>query len=258
MKIEVNLTKRYFLILLGIVLVLGILLFVQAYGTNNPSVFGHSVGEINWNDIIPGSLYVRDAVRVDGGSIFVRDGVWVGGQSALASDLSSILVGDLNGGDGIRQLILKAGDQDRVTITSGGNVGIGKIPSQKLDVAGNANIDGAITAQEGTVAVQYYYVGTDRDTQSPPDCWLMNRPIRWGGNPYTIDGSRSISDIAAWREWCAKESVSRTGINNAMLINWSLVPGLTGNDPANGNGDTTSDRLQVLILSTPSPPRQAF
>jgi len=46
MKIGVNVEKRYLIILLlgiGIFIVGG---FVIAYGTSNPSTFGHSLGEI--------------------------------------------------------------------------------------------------------------------------------------------------------------------------------------------------------------------
>lgn len=47
MKIEVNITKRYFFALLPIVLVLAAVFVVNAYGTNNPPVFGHTPGEID-------------------------------------------------------------------------------------------------------------------------------------------------------------------------------------------------------------------
>lgn len=49
MKIEVNVEKRYFLIILGIIfLLIGGL--VYAFGGSEPSVMGHNVEEINWSN----------------------------------------------------------------------------------------------------------------------------------------------------------------------------------------------------------------
>ena len=47
MKIEVNIEKRYFFVIIGAILLLGGVIFVYAYGGNNPSVIGHSLGEID-------------------------------------------------------------------------------------------------------------------------------------------------------------------------------------------------------------------
>ena len=46
MRIEVNVRKRYFFIILGAILLLGIIGIGYAFGTNNPQVFGHSADEI--------------------------------------------------------------------------------------------------------------------------------------------------------------------------------------------------------------------
>ena len=66
MKIEVNISKTHFFILLGAVLLLGIIVVVGAFNTNTPSSFGHSVGEINWNDPIPQSISVNGNVDANG------------------------------------------------------------------------------------------------------------------------------------------------------------------------------------------------
>ena len=111
MKIEVNISKKYFFILLGAILLLGIVVYVKAAAVDT-SVF-HGVNQIDWGQIIPGDINV-------GGSVFV------GGQGALSSDATSIKVGDLISGDdspGVpRGLVLRAGDQDRITITKEGDV----------------------------------------------------------------------------------------------------------------------------------------
>ena len=50
MKIEVNVRKRYFFLILGAILILGAVIGAYAFSANgvggNPAVFGHSAGEI--------------------------------------------------------------------------------------------------------------------------------------------------------------------------------------------------------------------
>ena len=69
----------------------------------------------------------------------------VGGQAALNSNANDILVGDLASGDGLRGLILRAGDQDRLWIENDGSVGIGTAsPDQKLAVKGKIHAEEVI------------------------------------------------------------------------------------------------------------------
>lgn len=132
MRIEVNVTKKRFFVLLFAILLLGVVGVVYAFGTNNPSNFGHSVGEIDWEQEIPNSIKVKGLITVNG-------------QQALYADGEAITVGDLAGGDGQRDLILRAGDGPRMIIDKVGNIGIGLSSSgsyagkqSKLDVAGYA------------------------------------------------------------------------------------------------------------------------
>src|SRR3989338_10224018 len=46
MKIKIDIKKKYAFIIAGAIIVLAIVLGAVAYGTNNPSVFGHSAGEV--------------------------------------------------------------------------------------------------------------------------------------------------------------------------------------------------------------------
>lgn len=46
MKIEVNIDKRYFVIIVSLISILGIVLITNAYGEENPAYVGHS-----WDDI---------------------------------------------------------------------------------------------------------------------------------------------------------------------------------------------------------------
>jgi len=48
MKLEVNLSKKYFFILLGAILILAGAIYGFAYGGSNPAVMGHSFEEIDF------------------------------------------------------------------------------------------------------------------------------------------------------------------------------------------------------------------
>src|SRR3989344_7009221 len=52
MKIEVNLNKKFFVFFFGVALIIGGIFLVNAFGTSTPSVFGHSVGELDWSQPI--------------------------------------------------------------------------------------------------------------------------------------------------------------------------------------------------------------
>ena len=93
MKLEVNLSKKYFFILLGAILVLAGAIYGYAFGGSEPEIMGHSFGEIDfpvgtimafnlencpegWNsaDGTEGTLDLRGAfVRGIGGELNGRD-----------------------------------------------------------------------------------------------------------------------------------------------------------------------------------------
>ena len=77
--------------------------------------------------------------------------IGVKGQGVLSADSSSIAVGDLSGGDGLRALRLRAGDGDRIYITTGGNVGIGTTDpgTSRLKVNGNTYVTGTLRTDGG-------------------------------------------------------------------------------------------------------------
>ena len=183
MKIEVNVDKRYFLILLGAVLLLGIVGIGYAFGGNSPSVVGHSVGEIDWNDQIQGDINVRDSVRL-GSSLYV------GGQRTITDDGASILVGDIVGGDGQRGLILKAGDNNRVTITAAGDVGIG------VDNTGSYGGKKSKVDVDGYFAARDVWLKDSGRWAGATGVSLYGCPIITGscqGNPSTCEGIGTVS-----------------------------------------------------------------
>lgn len=63
MKIEVNINKTYFMFILGIIFLLAGGL-VYAYGTSNPSTFGHTTGEIS-GTLTKSSCYWTSRSRCD-------------------------------------------------------------------------------------------------------------------------------------------------------------------------------------------------
>jgi len=58
-KVIINLSNRtfYTLISIGVLVLLGV--GVYAFGTNDPSVFGHSIGEIDWNSGVISNLAIN-------------------------------------------------------------------------------------------------------------------------------------------------------------------------------------------------------
>lgn len=86
MKIEVNIDKKYFIVLLSAIIIIGGIIISIAYGTSTPSTFGHSVGEMDWNQNINsnvsviGNLNVTGNIRISGntslgGKIYMANGI---------------------------------------------------------------------------------------------------------------------------------------------------------------------------------------
>jgi len=67
MKLEVNLSKKYFFILLGTILVLAGAIYGYAYGGNSPSVMGHSGWEIEVDNEFCNRITGQDCQPVNGG-----------------------------------------------------------------------------------------------------------------------------------------------------------------------------------------------
>ena len=104
MKIEVNIEKKHFFILLGIILFFGTGMFVYAYttdGSGNPSVMGHSPNEIDWNQQINNDLSVNGDICINGncnnwesiGGLIIGYGFDTNGATGACSDNDVIGIG---------------------------------------------------------------------------------------------------------------------------------------------------------------------
>ncbi len=86
MKVEINLKKRYFIFILVSALLIGSLIAVYAYGTNNPAVFGHSPGELEGVGIPSGAIVMFDVACPTGWTRFAGlDGKVAKGASTYGS-----------------------------------------------------------------------------------------------------------------------------------------------------------------------------
>jgi len=126
MEIKINIEKKYFFVLLFVLLVIGGILIVKAFGTNRPQDFGHSFSEIV-DDVSGGRIYGSSKsnggkqliVTVNEGEGGANDEVWIGPNTVSA--------------DGI--IVLSA-----ITTDIAKNVKIGG----RLDVTGNGIIRGRL------------------------------------------------------------------------------------------------------------------
>lgn len=99
-----------------------------------------------------GSVGIGTITPATNSKLDVFGGISVAGQRALDSDENRILIGDLASGDGLRTLSLWSGDQERLFISSSGDIAIGSNqPTSKLDVRGTIS---AIQNQGNQVSIQ--------------------------------------------------------------------------------------------------------
>ena len=155
-KVVLNVEKKYFFGMLLIGLIIVGVVGVFAYGTSSPSSFGHSVGEIDWSQTIPG-LKTDQLCLTDGciGALadIVGNGSGSGGTTIISSSSgvskivagSGISISPLNGTGAVTinniapsQWAVSEGNN---LYYNTGNIGIGVTnPTNKLDVAGNVDL----------------------------------------------------------------------------------------------------------------------
>lgn len=151
MKLVINLEKKYFFSLLAFsLMVLGVV-GVVAYGTNSPSNFGHSVGEINWGDNIPqlclGGGCITSWAQIGGNGSGNATVVSSSGVSKIVAGygiLISPITGTGNVAINVSPSIFSstwATSGPNLIYSSDGNIGIGVAnPMAKLDVLGSLSV----------------------------------------------------------------------------------------------------------------------
>jgi hypothetical protein len=156
MKVEIHIEKKHLLTLMGFIIAITAINLVIAYGGNQPSVVGHSVGELDLGPItvsgdkvgigttepesplhieIPntGTNHIR--LTRDGGN----EQLDISGRQGIRSYKNTFGIGT---GDAF-DFNLMTNNNNRITIKSNGNVGIGTTnPAGKLDVHGSICMSG--------------------------------------------------------------------------------------------------------------------
>ncbi len=127
MEIKISIEKKHFFILLGVILFLGVAVFVMAYSPSgvggNPSVMGHSVDEVDWSQPINNDVNIRGVLSSEDQKVLVanKDHIFVGdlsGSGGLAQIIADSLLGRAPVSDGDRNLILMAGGRDRINVSA--------------------------------------------------------------------------------------------------------------------------------------------
>ena len=139
MKIEVDINKKYFVLLVVFGLLIVGIVGVVAYGTDVPVNFGHSVMEINWDEAITKNITAA--------------GFCIGDSAHCVTNWEDIEGTVMEGGESLWEN--QTGGSPNIYFNSG-YVGIGIAnPSQKLHIVGNLKVDGMIKGDaSGNVVIQ--------------------------------------------------------------------------------------------------------
>ncbi len=161
MEIKINIEKRHFFVLLGVVLLFGIVFYVKAAAVDT-SVF-HGIDQIDWNQMLP-RLGVEGSVGI--GTNDPTEGGIVGSKFTIRPNTATGLA--IMRSDGERAFALNPNADGSWTaydgvsgwvpgITqSGGNVGVGtSSPQARLDVNGDIRTS---TGLKGAAWVGYKWV----------------------------------------------------------------------------------------------------
>lgn len=164
MKIEVNIEKKHAFMILGAILIIGGIFAVNAYGTSNPSQFGHSASEVapgafngdqNSKWALPGKLVVGQGSQDSiGRNLLINDtgafaGIGIsssgaGGNTYLDFIKNGQVKANLNW-NGSEFYVNDYGSKTIIN-SGGGSVGVGKSPvSAPVGVSGRVlDVYGAI------------------------------------------------------------------------------------------------------------------
>jgi hypothetical protein len=81
MKIVVNIEKKYAFAILGALVIIAGLVAIYAFGGSDPATMGHSVGEINWNEAVSGTITAAN--------LSASNGVWSSGWISALGNINT-------------------------------------------------------------------------------------------------------------------------------------------------------------------------
>jgi hypothetical protein len=147
MRFEVNINKKYFIISLVIGLILIGIVGVSAWLTSNPPIFGHSPGEIDWSQVIPGNNITANSFCINtttgpscksdwGGVGTGITTITAGANIIVTSEGAGIVRINATGGGGGGGSSQWTGESGGPIYYTGGKVGIGTAaPSAALTIS---------------------------------------------------------------------------------------------------------------------------
>ena len=204
-------------------LVVGVV--VHAFGTNNPSTFGHSGGEIS--------------VNYQGNPLLLQD--VIGSLDARLNNLASSA-----------NVSLDCITSSSTTCPSG-YAGTGSLGSSTRCCRITAT---SPTSQGQQNQTETIYIGWDNNGDNDPDCWaIQGQGFVACGNPLLPPPAGGLGiDTRAGCVDAAKNYYNNELINGVTggwsVASWSVVPSQNGACPAGsppGTQDATSDKISVML-----------
>lgn len=248
MKIEVNLTKTKFFILLGAILLLAGIFVVYAFGGSQPSIVGHSVGEIDWSSLIQ-SIILRD-LRMGYGDYNGANPYELLRLVSSQGNVGGIMhsrTGDY--GDNTltlfsynsRDILLRAPNADIILGPSGDSstrVGVGTAtPTSKLDVNGNTRIQGDLNVLGKISDDNACTVFINRAAGSANPNGAYPIPSECQNNECLIIISANVGGIARTYASYNQNAYTTVGIGPLSVTLWEKE--YSGGAVANGYGPST-------------------
>lgn len=257
MRFEVNIDKKYFFISLVVGLIFIGIIGVIAYGTYNPQFFGHSVGEINWDEAIPGNVTAAGFCIVNSSGTYCG-GTGGGGTTVnnfYGTGVSKIIAGNSNiqitstGVDGTGNVTISATGGSVEGITSlNGNVGIGTanplatlhirstgITGVKIETTDTSGSNQAALELVGGSANAAWSIMTNRaDLTGAADNLAFYKESGTTGAKIVITNSGNVGIGTGTAALAAKLDVNgNTGIRGNLSMTGRIV--LTGHDGSDGD-----------------------
>ncbi len=191
MEIKINIEKRHFFVLLGVILMTGIVVFVGATAIDT-KVF-HGTDQVDWGQPIVTNTLKQEstgadsppilAISASGGNDFISI---FGGRDHNQNPFIAWKRGPLRFAISTTISGVSSGFDEKMRITDDGKVGIGiNNPSAKLDVNGDVKVNGVVSSKmkrlDGVVQIT-----STRTSGGQETCWfkvLIDNKLIFPDNP---------------------------------------------------------------------------